>query len=442
MYRRLTVALLLCSMFACQGEFRKPEHSQIQQLEAGLFPSLSLPKNTAPQGVSSGSTTGGVVPYLTAHAASTTTGNDADAVEQQSIFYNVVAADGSVVQQEALPGSAFIDFDETLHAIMQRYDVPGISVSITRNGEPVFVRSYGYADRENEELVSDQSLFRIASLSKPITSAGILKLIQDGKLTLADKVFGPEGILADEFPAPAADPNIGLITVYHLLTHTAGWSNSAGDPMLVEYAATAREIITEQLLHRALDHHPGLTNAYSNLGYSILGRVIEKVAGKTYQEYIQEDILQPAKVVGMRIAGDTEAEKAPKEVKYYQQEHSPYAYNMTRMDSHGGWLSSTGDLMRFMALIDRNPAIPDLISSNLLQSTYFGGDTWTHYGSLPGTTAVLSRVNDEYSFVVLANTRYNRSPNQIADEVTDALKLKILSMESWPNGTEQLASND
>ncbi|WP_051017831.1 serine hydrolase [Pontibacter sp. BAB1700] len=188
-------------MFACQGEFRKPEHSQIQQLEAGLFPSLSLPKNTAPQGVSSGSTTGGVVPYLTAHAASTTTGNDADAVEQQSIFYNVVAADGSVVQQEALPGSAFIDFDETLHAIMQRYDVPGISVSITRNGEPVFVRSYGYADRENEELVSDQSLFRIASLSKPITSAGILKLIQDGKLTLADKVFGPEGILADEFPA-------------------------------------------------------------------------------------------------------------------------------------------------------------------------------------------------------------------------------------------------
>ncbi|WP_165820576.1 serine hydrolase domain-containing protein [Pontibacter virosus] len=415
-------------------------------LEAGKFSFSHFSESNSKQMTAITSTTGGLV-YLSPAATHSTNSNSSSssaesAVAKRGIYYNVVAADGSVVQQEAVPGSAFIDFDETLHAIMQRYDVPGLSVSITRNGEPVFVRSYGYADKESNELVSDLSLFRIASLSKPITSAGILKLIQDGKLTLADKVFGPEGILADEFPAPAADPNIELITVYHLLTHTAGWTTKGGDPMLVEHAATAREIITDQLQHQALGHHPGLTNAYSNLGYSILGRVIEKVTGKSYQAYIQEDILQPAKVFGMRIAGDSEAEKVLNEVKYYQREHSPYAYNMTRMDAHGGWLSSTGDLMRFMALIDRNPVIPDLIGENLLQTTYFGGDTWTHFGSLPGTTAVLSRVNDEYSFVVLANTRYNRSPNQIADEVSDALKQKILSMENWPSGTEQLASND
>jgi CubicO group peptidase (beta-lactamase class C family) len=317
-----------------------------------------------------------------------------------------------------------------------------MAVSITRNGEPVFVRRYGYADKEKEELVSDQSLFRIASLSKPITSTGILKLVHDGKLTLADKVFGPEGILADDFPEPATDPNIAQITVHHLLTHTAGWASEGADPMLVKDSVTAHEIITDQLQNGVLEHQPGSTVVYSNLGYSILGRIIEKVTGKTYSDYIQEEILHPAKVFGMRIAGDSVEEQASKEVKYYQQQYDPYSYNMARMDAHGGWLASTGDLMRFMALIDRNPAIPDLIEDNLLQATYFGGDTWTHYGSLPGTTAVLSRVNDEYSFVVLANTRYNRSPNRIADEVSDALKQKILSMESWPTGAEQLAAND
>ncbi|MCP2044425.1 serine hydrolase [Pontibacter sp. HSC-36F09] len=413
--------------------------------ETGFFPFSGFPDNTSQRMTAVASTTGGSMylsPAISDISSNNVLGSDPkNSGAQRSIYYNVEDADGSVVQRQAIPGSAYIHFDETLDEIMRRYDVPGLAISITRNGEPVFVRSYGYADKEKEELVSDQSLFRIASLSKPITSAGILKLIQDGKLTLADKVFGAEGILADDFPEPA-DPNITQITINHLLTHTSGWPNSKRDPMLVDGAVTAREIITEQVQHQVLEHQPGSTVTYSNLGYSILGRVIEKVTGKPYQNFVQEEILHPAKVFGMQIAGDSAAEQAPKEVKYYQREHNPYSYNMARMDAHGGWLSSTGDLMRFMALIDRNPAIPDLIGENLLQTTYFGGDTWTHYGSLPGTTTVLSRVNDEYSFVVLANTRYNRSPNRIADEITDALREKILSMESWPTGVEQLATND
>ncbi|SIT78479.1 CubicO group peptidase, beta-lactamase class C family [Pontibacter indicus] len=440
MCRRLCVALLLLCMFACQAGIIRPTHPQTRLLETGLFSFSFAPKSATQQSAAVASTTGGMV-YLSP-TASQFSSNLESTVTQRSIYYNVITPDGSVVQQQAIPGSAYMDFDETLDGIMQRYDVPGLAVSITRNGEPVFVRSYGYADKEKGQLVSDQSLFRIASLSKPITSAGILKLIQDGKLTLADKVFGPEGILADEFPEPVADPNIAQITVYQLLIHTSGLTNSGGDPMLVDRAATAREIITEEVLHRVLEHEPGSTVAYSNLGYSILGRVIEKVTSKPYQDFIQEEVLLPAKIIGMRIAGDSMAQQVPGEVTYYQEEYDPYTYNMARMDAHGGWLSSTGDLMRFMALIDRNPAIPDLIEDNLLQATYFGGETWTHYGSLPGTTAVLSRVNDEYSFVVLANTRYNRSPNRIADEVSNALKEKILSMESWPTGAEQLAIND
>lgn len=440
MCRRLCVALLLLCMIACQAGVIRPTHSQTRLLEAGLSSFWFASERTSQQTTGIASTTGGVVyrPPTASHFSN----NSGSTAAQRSIYYNVTNPDGSVVQRQAIPGSAYMEFDEMLEDIMRRFDVPGLAVSITRNGEPVFVRSYGYADREKEALVSDQSLFRIASLSKPITSVGILKLIQEGKMTLSDKVFGEEGILAEEFPEPFADPNMALITVYHLLTHTSGLTNSGGDPMLAGNAATAREIIVEQLLNRVLEHQPGSTSVYSNLGYSILGRVIEKVTGKPYPDYIQEEILTPAKVFGMRMAGDSIEQQAHNEVKYYQPEYNPYSYNMARMDAHGGWLSSTGDLMRFMALIDRNPAIPDLIGDNLLQATYLGGDTWTHYGSLPGTTAVLSRVNDEYSFVVLANTRYNRSPNRIADEVSDALKQKILSMESWPTEAEQLAAKD
>jgi CubicO group peptidase (beta-lactamase class C family) len=314
---------------------------------------------------------------------------------------------------------------------MQRYRIPGLSVAITKNGRPVFSRSYGYANTESGELVSNQSRFRIASLSKPITSAGILKLVQDGKLSLSDKVFGPDGILKNAYPAPPAHSNIDLITVRHLLDHTSGWSNLPADPMFGDYALTAQQVIANQVRKQALACLPGSRYQYSNLGYCILGRIIEQVSGKSYAAFIREDILLPAGIADMEIAGDTERQRALNEVKYYQSTHNPYTFNMARMDAHGGWIATAADMMRFMALVDRNSAQQDLIHSTLLETTYFGSPSWSHYGSLPGTTAVITRLNEAYSFVALANTRNNDAPYRIAEELNRTLQAKILSEKEW-----------
>lgn len=426
------MALLLGCVFSCESD--KLANSQTQILEANLNPFSFSPLDKGLSKVIEASLVGNTVKTLLPPHENASTAPDNSG--RTGIFYNIITEDGQVVRQAAAPNSAYTILDEALYDILQRYDIPGLAVAITKNGQTVFSRSYGYADQESGELVSEQSLFRIASLSKPITSAGILKLIQDGKIMLSDKVFGPEGVLGDDYPTPPTDSGIDQITIHDLLSHTSGWTSKGGDPMLSKKHLTAQQVIAEQVLNRELEYTPGSTFSYSNLGYSILGRVIEKVSGKSYADFIKEEILLPANANGMRIAGSTEEELAPKEVKYYQKEYDPYSYNMARMDAHGGWLATPADLMRFMNLIDRNQAIPDLITDNLLDATYFGTENWTHYGSLPGTTAVLTKLNNEYSFVVLANTRYNKAPNRIADELNDTLKERILLMEAWPQNEE------
>ncbi|MCC9135429.1 serine hydrolase domain-containing protein [Pontibacter silvestris] len=348
------------------------------------------------------------------------------------IVYKVISEDGQAISYRLELNSAFVEMDEALSTIMQRYNIPALSVAITKNDKLVFSKAYGYANKRTGELASNKSLFRIASLSKPVTSIAILKLVQDRKISLSDNVFGPDGILQNEYPAPPADSKIDLITVADLIAHKSGWTNTPDDPMFGSYSLTAQQIITNQVLHRALEYVPGSTYYYSNLGYCILGRIIEKVSGKTYAGFVKEDILLPAGIYDMQIAGDTEQQQALNEVKYYQKEYSPYSYNMARMDSHGGWIATATDMARFITLIDRNSSKPDLIASGLFENTYFEYGTWSHYGSLPGTTAIITRLNDEFNFIVLANTRDNNSPYLIADELNNTIKAKILLKEEWP----------
>ncbi|WP_207434781.1 serine hydrolase [Sabulibacter ruber] len=343
------------------------------------------------------------------------------------IIYKAVSEDGKRYSYHVEINPVTEAIDEALEALRQRYKVPGMSVAITRNGKIVFSKGYGYADKTTGDLVNNQSMFRVASLSKPVTHAAILKLVQDGKLSLSDKVFGAGGILGGTYPSPPAKSAIGQITVRNLIDHTAGWANNPNDPMFGDYSFTAEKIIENQILHRPLDYKPGTTFFYSNIGYCILGRVIEKVTGKKYSDFVKEEILMPAGVSGMRIAGSTHRQRAKDEVVYYQNEFDPYSYNMARMDSHGGWIATAEDLAHFMAVIDRNPGEPDLIDSGLLRTGYFGYTNWTHYGSMAGTTSVITRLNDEYSFVVLANTRVNDSPHQLADDINVTLSSIIVS---------------
>jgi CubicO group peptidase (beta-lactamase class C family) len=106
--------------------------------------------------------------------------------------------------------------------LMDWYEALGLSVAIAMKGEPVYVEAFGFADKERQEPLTTQHRFRIASVTKPITSAGILLLMQAGRLRLTDHVFGPNSILGDEYKTPPNRQDIERITIEQLLTHTSG----------------------------------------------------------------------------------------------------------------------------------------------------------------------------------------------------------------------------
>ncbi|GAA3143205.1 serine hydrolase [Streptomyces echinatus] len=296
-----------------------------------------------------------------------------------------------------------------------KYNVPGLSVAVAKGGQLVYAQGFGYADKTSLEGVKNSSLFRIASASKPITATAVMKLASEGSLAPADLVFGSMGWL-NGFDA-SLDPKFKEITVRHLLEHSCGgWANDSSDPIYVNPSFTHKQLIAWVLSHRPLQNPPGLKFAYSNFGYCLLGRIIERASGKPYEAYVRDNILGPCGITDMYIAGNTVAERRAGEVTYYDQAGgNPYGIPVTRMDSHGGWLGTATDLVKFMS------KLPDLLDSGWLDymtkpSGLSGSDGyalgWRNYngsmyhgGDFAGTNSYLARTADGYCLAVLTNTR-------------------------------------
>ncbi|GGG45124.1 hypothetical protein GCM10011414_13350 [Croceivirga lutea] len=346
----------------------------------------------------------------------------------------VVAEDGSSKNYEVTVTTAITSLTEKMNVLMDTYDIPGIQLAIVKNEKLVYQHSFGLADPANNTAVTNESLFRIASISKPITAIGILKLVDDTSLSLNQRVFGTGGVLGTDYGTPPYAAGIEQITVRHLLEHTSGWTNNPFDPMFANIDFSQSEVIDDMLDNRPLETTPGSTYYYSNFGYSVLGRIIEKVTGQSYEAFIKSAVLSPAGISKMELGGNTLEEQYANEVVYLDQEgFSPYGtMNITRMDSHGGWLASATDLARFITVVDRNSSRPDIVSAGGLQELYFGFQNWVFYGSLPGTSTAISRVDDEYSYVILANTR-TIPIKSILDNFNNILREEILARNNWPS---------
>jgi CubicO group peptidase (beta-lactamase class C family) len=331
----------------------------------------------------------------------------------------------AIMAQSPPPGPAPAERERLAHLaadLMDWCEAPGLSVAIAMKGEPVYVEAFGFADKEKQETLTTQHRFRIASVTKPITSAGILLLMQDGKLRLTDHVFGPDSILGDEYKTPPGRQDIENITVEHLLTHTSGgWPNNHDDPMFKNKQMNHQELIKYALEDQPLTAEPGRHYAYSNFGYCLLGRVIEKTTNQKYDRYIISTLLAPSGISDMQIAGNTLAERAVNEVKYYSQVpgQDPYDLNVERMDSHGGWIAAPIDLVRFTASIDGSRGAPLLSPETLKIMTtpsqanlgYAKGlfvnsvHNYWHTGSLPGTATVAVRTHTDFCWAAFVNTR-------------------------------------
>ena len=385
----------------------------------------------------------------------------------------------------AVPGMA--SYDQAVADLMRKYAIPGGAVGVVRDGRLIYARGFGYADVEKTTPVQPDALFRIASVSKPITGVAIMKLVEAGRLALDDRVAP---FIAHLTPAPGAtvDPRWEQITIRHLLNHTGGWDrakpNGGFDPMFRPALAAAAvgapapasaETVIRYMKGMPLDFDPGERFVYSNFGYAVLGRVIERVSGMPYEEYVRARVLQPAGAnrtrQGRTRAGDALAD----EVRYYfpgagasaalapsvfpGEGAVPVTYGgfyLEAMDSHGGWVSSTVDLLRFLTAVDGRADRPDILGAGLVAEmtsngaptsacpagacSYAGGwlvrptqgdATWSHTGSLGGTSSVLVRSNSNISWAAL----FNASPTtgNLTGELDAALGKALAQMTTFPS---------
>jgi N-acyl-D-amino-acid deacylase len=374
-------------------------------------------------------------------------------------------------------------FDREMTAFMSPRAVPGGSLAVIKNGRLVYARGYGLADREKGEPVRADSLFRIASISKPFTAVAIFRLIQTGRLELEAPAFEFLKLKPLSGQESEADPRLKEITIRHLLHHTAGWDrDQSGDPMFrsKEIARAAgvsapanQEAIIRYMLGRKLDFDPGSRYAYSNFGYCVLGRVIEKASGMDYDRFVREEVLEPAGIRRMRLGASLEAGRVAGEVKYYSSNEGssvfpdqpkkvpePYGeFCLEAMDSHGGWIASAVDLVRFAAAMGapgkllkpelcaqlyEPPAAPvSRKSDGALTSAYYGcgwdvrpigkqgkANYW-HFGSLPGTATLLVRRFDGLSWAIVFNQR-SRDAKLPDGAIDSALHRAADSVAEWP----------
>jgi N-acyl-D-amino-acid deacylase len=354
-------------------------------------------------------------------------------------------------------------FTDLMVNFVAEHDLPGASLAIAKGDKVIFSQGFGFADREARRPVFPTTRFRIASLSKPITAVAVLRLVQQGKFKLDDRLVD---VL--ELP-PVIDGRIAQVTVRHLLQHQAGWDRSVSyDPMFrsVEMANTlgrtapadSRDVILYMTGER-LDHVPGKRYAYSNFGYNLLGRIIEQQTGVSYSEFVQREILHPLGISDMQIGATRST--AFHEAKYYSKYRGPSvfadnlgeevpsqygAWHLEAMDSHGAWIASAIDLVRFSAALEDAPgklldavhlvemaALNAKRPENLVDESWHYGLGWSirpqgesyqrsHTGSLPGTSTLMARRADGIHWVALFNQRNTASNQRLSATIEPLLE--------------------
>ena len=177
-------------------------------------------------------------------------------------------------------------------------DRVGLSIVYAIEGKIVYAEGFGYADLENKEPMTTNHMMRIASVSKEMTDASIALLVANGKLGVKDRFFGKGGLLKGDYKRvsdPEKNRYLHMVTVEHCQKHTCGqpWHNLVDDPAFRLNKLSQHELLQWVLDNRPLKKRPGGQDYYSNIGYMFLGRVIEKVSGMKYIEFMQKFIMEP-----------------------------------------------------------------------------------------------------------------------------------------------------
>ncbi|MBG80375.1 MAG: hypothetical protein CMJ39_06670 [Phycisphaerae bacterium] len=363
-----------------------------------------------------------------------------------------------------MPVPSMAALDIAVLNLMQDEDISAAAVGVMKDGVVVYQRFFGWQDQARTQPLSPGTMMRVASITKPQTAACIQALIADGEINLNDNVFDlaqPGGGLLKigPFGGRLGDPRLAAVTVSDCLLHRGGWNRNStfgvGDLTYREIeiktaygqdAPASREQTVSWILSQPLQHAPGTQTAYSNIGYLVLGMIVEKYAGKDPVEFLHERILAPTGVLSTEVElGRTfPADRNPMEPWYDGQgatwpnvfasledlANDPDGQEVPRPDGgwnqearvgQGGLIMTPRSLLKFLdtyTIAGSNIGLPRNKSTE--------SNTWGlfHTGALSrGTNAIAQQWGDGYNFVAMFNRReMNSDENSYVSIVRDAFR--------------------
>lgn len=224
---------------------------------------------------------------------------------------------------------------------------PGAVFLIAQNGKATHKKVYGKANLELNVPMIINNVFQIGSMTKQFTAVAILMLEQDGKLQVTDKISK----YIPDFP------NADNITIHHLLTHTSGIKDYTKMKSIWEISKkkmSPKELI-DFFKNEEVDFKPGEKFSYNNSGYIVLGYIIEQVSGKSYEEFVEEEIFEAVGMANSQYASDREVIKN-RAYGYHKKENytNKYSINFSITYAAGSLMSTVDDLLKWQNALNNN----------------------------------------------------------------------------------------
>jgi serine beta-lactamase-like protein LACTB len=350
------------------------------------------------------------------------------------LFVSLGAASGAAAQQQGLAPEKRAQIEKAVSSFMSGNSVPGIGAAVVLDGEPVWSAGFGMADLENFSPATSSTLFRLGSISKPITAVALLQLNERGKLDLDAPV---------QKYCPAFPQKDSPITTRELLGHLGGIRhyNPDGKGDIPEDSARHFATMEESLQVFASDPlvaKPGTAFHYSTYGYTVLGCVLEGAASEKFVDYVKEKVFRPA---GMQqTQADDFFAVIPHRSRWYHKDKAGLVRNAGVLDSSykipgGGLISSADDMARFEAAILADKflqrATRDVMWTSLKTADgkltgyglgwglvdKFGVHILAHTGGQQGTSTAFAVVPERRAGVVVLANMDNVDSGRLADEI-------------------------
>jgi CubicO group peptidase (beta-lactamase class C family) len=329
-------------------------------------------------------------------------------------------ADDIVVSGAAAP--QYADFDNLIAQFMVDNRIRAGQFAFGRNGTVLFSHAYTTAPAPFARTRTDH-IFRVASVSKAFTAAAIWRLSQKGAFTMETPLFPYIGVQQPLLPTQKPDSRINTITIAQAAAHTAGLAPSGeGDPEFeyrtIENAINASGPLTQLQFARyvyglPLASKPGATYAYSNIGYFLLGRVIEKASGMKYLDYVQKTVLDPLGIDDVVLSATAIAGRRENEVLYDAEgdglsvldprsnQRLPIAYGgatyWETFDACSDIATSASSLVKFLGTYAAWGVGPRAPKS-------------ARAGAMPGTESVIRNREDGIDYAFIFNKRPDADP--------------------------------